>query len=460
MVSISFKTLLDESKADAPGDLRSGIHSGNAGDLLYSLPAVRALGVRHLILNVYRAPDPNRKLTRDVAAGLAPLLLAQDYIDRVTIVSAGVPLEGVDPECIGVDCILDRFRNYDFTHTHLMHAHAQALGVEIDPNQPFLSVPDGDTQFRPDVILSLTPRYRALTDEFVRELGLYFENLLALGIPEEWRAISGFDAPVKKCGDFLEMAQWIQQARLFIGNPSLCSAIAEGLKVPRIIDLPSVANAFPIGPRGYVLPARRADFLDIVRHLCPDNLRVNSLYADLNDSLQQLAAENEKLRQIAEWASASLKEVQPRRRLHARDVLSLIREAERGRLTLTGGIEARLEADNQCIYLHPGAPGSGEASARFTNIELAGYNAFEADIHVSNEDSDPVCFIFRLYDAQDELLIESSREVSAATKLRWRVDFPPIYSTATVELATRMADAARSEQFAWSRFRNPELRMD
>jgi hypothetical protein len=414
--------------------------------------------VRHLILNVYRAPDPNRKLTEDMATGLVPLLLAQDYIDRVTVVTAGVPLEGVDPECIAVDCILDRFRNSDFTHTHLMHAHARALGVEIDPNQPFLTVPAGDSSARPDVVLSLTPRYRALTDEFVRELGLYFENIVAVGLPEEWRAVAGFDARVRKCGDFLELARLIHAAPLFIGNPSLSSAIAEGLKVPRIIDLPSVANAFPIGPRGYILPTRRADFFDIVHHVCPDNLPIRALYADLNGSLQQLKAENDKLRRVAEWAATCLKEVQPKVATHVRDVLPLMREAQRGRVALGGGAETRLEPENQAIFLHPGPPGSPEAKARFTRVEIAGYNAFESDIHLSNEQAEPVCFLFRLYGTAGDLILENSREITGATKAHWRLEFPPIYAEATVELATRMGESASSEEFAWARFINPELR--
>jgi hypothetical protein len=460
MVSISFKTLLDRDKVEGGGPRRSAIHSGNGGDILYSLPTVKALGARHLFLNVYRSPDPNRKLTEEMARELVPLLLAQDYIDRVTVVKAGVPLEDVDPDCIGIDFVLDRFRNADFTHTHLMHAYAQTFGVEIDPNEPFLSVPSAHGDSRPHVVLSLTPRYRALTDEFVRELGLYFDNIVAVGIPDEWRAVSGFDARLETCGDFLELAQLIEQSSLFIGNPSLASAIAEGLKVRRIIDLPSVANAFPIGPRGFILPARRADFFDIARRLCPDNLPICSLYADLNASLQEMKAENEKLRQVAERSAPCLKEIQPSKAATARDVLSLIREAENGRASFVGGFETKLQSDNQTIYLHPGPPGSAEAKAHFEAMQIPGFNAFESDIYVNNEQAEPVCFFFRIYDAHGALLIETSKEVVSATKIHWRFEFAPVYDPVTVELATRMSLAARTERFAWAHFRNPELRMN
>jgi hypothetical protein len=117
--------------------------------------------------------------------------------------------------------------------------------------------------------MAITPRHRVLSDEYVRQIALQFVNPLILAIPEEWRAITGIPGRVHKCDDLLEMACLINRAPLFIGTPSLASAIAEGLKVPRIVDLPSIANAFPIGPRGYVIPSRLVDFQRTVRHLTP-----------------------------------------------------------------------------------------------------------------------------------------------------------------------------------------------
>lgn len=97
MVSIKFKTIEDFRKDGAAERPVSGIHSGNAGDVIYSLPTVQKLGIRHLILNVYRDPNPLRSLTEQNARALVPLLLAQEYLDRVTLVSAGVPLNRSTP---------------------------------------------------------------------------------------------------------------------------------------------------------------------------------------------------------------------------------------------------------------------------------------------------------------------------------------------------------------------------
>ena len=201
MVSIKFKTIDDFGSCEEVPRRVSAIHSGNAGDVIYSLPSVRALGIRHLFLNVYRDPNPLRHLTEENARALAPLLLAQEYVDRVTLVSSGVPLDSVDPECIDVDYVLDRFRTQDALHVHLecVHAHAQAVHAEIDGNAPFLEVPVGAASEGAEVVLALTPRYRALSEEFLRELMLYFDDILILWqFPEEWRQRGRYSRPRPK----------------------------------------------------------------------------------------------------------------------------------------------------------------------------------------------------------------------------------------------------------------------
>lgn len=135
-----------------------------------------------------------------------------------------------------------------------------------------------------------------------------------------------------------------------------------------------------------------------------------------------------------------------------------MREAERGHATLAGGQETRLHPENGSIYLHPGPPGSVEATARFLNINLAGYGIFDCEIELNNEHSPPVCFLFRLYNSDAELMMEAFKELPGGSKMRWRVEFPPIYTSGTVELSTRMGQSAASNEFAWAWFRNPQLR--
>ncbi len=453
MVSINFQTLSDDAKEDINRPLLSAIHSGNAGDILYSLPSIRALGVRHVILNVFRSFDPLRKLTREAADALVPLLMAQDYIDRVTVVQAGVPLEGIDSTCINVDYVLDRFRHHDIDRNHLMYAHARAMGVDIDPNIPFLSV--SPCAEEPGVVICLTPRYRGLSEEFIRDVARYFEHITLVAIPEEWQTISGLAGEVRKCKDFLEMARLIQSARLFIGNPSLASAIAEGLKVPRIIDLPlSLANAFPIGPRGYVMPARRDEFIDIVRHLCPEK-SLQASYVDLRELVERLKGENQQLRDSISNAASLVPSVIPSSTGLEPDDISLVSSG--GSALFTGGIESRIDRENRGIFLHPGPPGMHETTVRFASVELLGHNCFSADLAVDHVRCEPVRFWFRLWDQTGTLLIESSMTVPAATVSHWKVPFQKVFGVTVVELATTMAEGAGSADYAWAWFKNPML---
>jgi hypothetical protein len=450
MVSIKFRTIEDFPKSGRAAAPVSGIHSGNAGDIIYSLPSVRALGIRHLILNVYRDPDPLRRLTERNARALAPLLLAQEYVDRVTLVTAGVPLESVDPKCIDVDYVLDRFRNEDAGHVHLMQAHANALHAEIDANAPFLHVPAG-TPEASEVVLALTPRYRALTDEFLRDLMLYFDDILILAIPDEWRSVAGIPGRVRQCADFLEMARLIQQAGVFIGSPSLASAIAEGLKAPRIVDLPlEFPNAFPIGPNGYVLPGGRAEFVDIVQRLCGGRPRMASLYSDLLRSLEAQASENRGLR-CAMGAGS----------WHAPvgSLLPLIGESSAGPITLDGAGWTKLAPEENGIFLHPGPPESAPPRARLEILRLAGHNCFEADLSVDHPDSAPVCFMFHLRDENGVTIRESTREVQPAEPVHWQVTFPRTFSPVRLELSTVLAPGSASPNFAWAWVRNPRLRV-
>jgi hypothetical protein len=450
MVSIKFRTIEDFRKSDGAARQVSGIHSGNAGDVIYSLPAVRALGIRHLILNVYRDPNPLRKLTAQNARALAPLLLAQDYLDRVTLVTAGVPLESVDPACIDVDYVLDRFRNEDTEHVHLMHAHAKAVHAEIDANAPFLRVPV-ETPEVSEVVVALTPRYRGLTDEFLRDLMLYFDDVLILAVPDEWRSVAGIPGRVRRCADFLEMARLIQQAGVFIGNPGLASAIAEGLKAPRIIDLPlDFPNAFPLGPKGYVLPSGRGEFVDIVQRLCGDRPRLASLYSDLLRSLDSQVSENRELRCAIDAGS---------RRPPVRQQLPLIGEIDSGPITLDGGAWTRLAPEQNGVFLHPGPKETAPPRARFGGLRLAGHNCFEADLSVDHPESAPVCFLFHLRDENGLTIQESAREVQPAEPVHWQVTFPRTLTTASLELSTVMAPGAESPNFAWAWVRNPQFRV-
>ena len=276
-ISINFKVLWDSlSENSLPTGmdlaLKSCIHSGNAGDIVYSLPTVRELGANHYIINLCSDPGFGaRNINLSTARALAPLLLSQPYIKRVTIVSSNIPLEFLDQPIEGVDFVLDRFRLHEPPKHHLALCHAMAFGVYLNLYEKWLLL-DVEKSDKDYIVLCLSPRYRSLSKEYWMDVLSGLDNVIAIGLPEEFHCVAGITADFVTCNDFLEMARMIQGCKLYIGNPSLPYAIAEGLKVPRIVELPTEpVNAYPIGRSGYVASSSIAEARDLIHRLISDS---------------------------------------------------------------------------------------------------------------------------------------------------------------------------------------------
>lgn len=269
---------------------RSAAHSGNLGDILYSLPAARALGVSHYVLNCCHDPGLwQRQLSREGSRFLVPLLLAQPWIASVEItrvpvdlygmhgqqVSTGIPLEHADAAAAEVAFLFDRFRlDPDVCTKHLIVSHADSVEAIIDEAAPYLELP-GLARLReraaePDapIVLSLTPRYRTAPSAFFAALLAGYRRVLKVGIPAEADAYDGIPGEFVTASDALELAETIASARLFIGAPSMPYAIAEGLKVPRVVDVcEALPNAYPLGADGWRMPSHLREARELVARL-------------------------------------------------------------------------------------------------------------------------------------------------------------------------------------------------
>lgn len=297
--SIPFKVLWDSYNDDPAGEenLKSCIHSGNAGDIIYSLPTIRELGAEHYIINLCSDPGfGGRNIDLKTAHALTPLLLAQPYIKRVTIATCNLPLEFLSEPIEGIDFILDKFRLQDVSKNHLVICHAKALGVYVNLYERWLFV-DGENPNEDYIVVSLTPRYRSLPKEYWMKVLSGLDNLVVIGVPEEFHAVSGITGDFITCADYLEMARIIAGGRLFIGNPSLPYAIAEGLKVPRIIELPAQPrNAYPIGKAGYVAPSSPSEARNLIERLLTDSSKEFLIYRNMT-LMQRITALEDALRE-------------------------------------------------------------------------------------------------------------------------------------------------------------------
>jgi len=262
-----------EIASDGPAPARevTALHSGNLGDVIYSLPTATALGVTHYVLNV--CVDPafgNRALSSEGATKLAPLLLGQGAIRRVTVIASHVPWEYAEPARIGVDYVLDAFRSHGADPSlHLLHRHAHAFGVQVRGETAWLTaeplregdLPPGiDPQY---VVVSLTNRYRRVGDDYYETLlrDVPPERLIFLGVETDLMHKVSIAGAHLRVEDFPHLARVIQGAALMIGNPSFPYAIAEALKVPRLVELPDGINVAPLDSTGLALHLHSVDSL-------------------------------------------------------------------------------------------------------------------------------------------------------------------------------------------------------
>ena len=232
------------------------IHSGNAGDLIYSLPAMRkAAEIKgekvHLYLRInvpgqyagMNHPLGNVQMNQTIAEMLTPLLMATDFIGNCEITE----------QAEQVDYNFDLFRKiHNYTgHISQWYFHVYPeLTCDLSIPVEFNLIP-GNVAF--DIVLNRTSRYHNPTFDY-SILKPFQDRITFVGLPQEFKVISAKLPNIKhyEVDNFYELAQAIQGCNLFIGNQSMAFAIAEQMKHPRILEIcPTAHNVIPTGANGY-----------------------------------------------------------------------------------------------------------------------------------------------------------------------------------------------------------------
>jgi hypothetical protein len=229
-------------------------HSGCLGDIVCSLPTVKALAsgqpVRYLIRpnrpgNHVIGPHPagNFLLTEELARSMLPLLQAQPYITEAGLYAG---------ETVDVDLDLFRETGFDYRRGSIFRYYCHAFPVAPDLSSPWLTVEPDDT-FRDYVIVNRTQRYhnRRINYRFLSNRS----DVVFVGLPQEY---AEFNSEAKGLPDFtaqdmVQLAQWLAGAKAFVGNQSCGMAIAEALKTtPRLLEVcPDCPNVVLTGPDAY-----------------------------------------------------------------------------------------------------------------------------------------------------------------------------------------------------------------
>ncbi len=229
-------------------------HFGLIGDIIYAVPAMKALAGEkkihlHLQINqksLYKKSmqhaNQGKILTEKSVEMIAPLLLAQPEFAVVDVLTD-------QP----VDYDLDEFRNFpfDYNTNHICRWYFHMYGITADLGKPWLQVTP-DPGFKQEIVIARSFRYRApgIRYDFLKD----YPHITFVGLKEEYEDMKKAipDLKHRTVRDFLEFARIIAGCKFFIGNQSFPFAVAEGLKVPRALELCfECPNVIPEGPDAY-----------------------------------------------------------------------------------------------------------------------------------------------------------------------------------------------------------------
>ncbi|MGD0540710.1 MAG: hypothetical protein ABSB33_04235 [Tepidisphaeraceae bacterium] len=217
-------------------------HSGDLGDIIFALPAIRALGGGILYLDpdggvsnpLIRTADKVRTaLNADAINSLQPVLLQQSYIQEVRHWH-GEP----------VDHDLDEFRRH-LRFNNLSDSHLAVFNLPFsERDTPWLSVADPIAIEGHPIVISRSVRYHGNYVFWRNILPQLGQTVVFVGYPKEHeifqytfeRQVTYYPTP-----DILTLARVIAGSQTFLGNSSFPHALAEAMKKNLVNEMFRVA---------------------------------------------------------------------------------------------------------------------------------------------------------------------------------------------------------------------------
>lgn len=227
-------------------------HSGKMGDFFYSLNFAKeyaeSKGLDKFSINFQLGQYDGRdvRLTKETVDWMRPLLEYQPYIDRIT--TSDRPPEF----CFNLDAFRWCGVNTSAQDIRYWYYRYKSNYLPKDFYTPILTAPK-DERFSDNIVITLTPRHRNKNINYTK-LRALADRVLFVGRKEEYDAFvqQNFQCQHYQVKNALELATLLNSAKLFIGNQNGIFAIAEQLKVPRVLETAehhplSAPNVLPMG---------------------------------------------------------------------------------------------------------------------------------------------------------------------------------------------------------------------
>lgn len=252
------------------------LHTGTVGDVLYSIPAIRAMGGGKVIL-AYNDPMPidivghpwgKVSLTEKACVALKELFDYQDCVSSCEVIDAK---DADRADCIYLNSWRDNVTLY-FGNSPLPERYFIIHSIYYDMTMPWMKAPQlidtikGLTSdqieavLHDPVVINFTNRYRnSHIDHSV--LG-EIENLVFVGLNDEYNSFVA-KYRIECChilaSGFAQMASIISKSKAFIGNASCAWVMADALKIPRILEVYLLGDhSRPYGSDGYAAVNQQA----------------------------------------------------------------------------------------------------------------------------------------------------------------------------------------------------------
>lgn len=251
----------------------SFLHDGSIGDIICSLASIREYHKKTGKKAVYYmtngqaaiyyegATHPTRNkdgvqvmLNEEMIDMLIPLIKSQDYIEDASI---------HNEQKIDVD-----FNMIRQTFVNMPNGILSTWYVIVYPDlafnlaEQYIFVEDSENDLaKGKVVIARTERYqnKSINYSFLKK---YEADLIFSGTKKERNLFCmefDLEIPRLEVTDFYELAQALKQSKGVLSNQTMLMQIAEGLKVPRVVELCSFApNVTPVGENAYYYYAQSA----------------------------------------------------------------------------------------------------------------------------------------------------------------------------------------------------------
>ncbi|HZY35212.1 MAG TPA: hypothetical protein VFE53_01110 [Mucilaginibacter sp.] len=240
----------------AGGEAINVFHTGNAGDVIYSLPVMKKLSEVttkpvNLLLKIgepltigdgYEHPLGAVMLNKNMVDYLSPLIAGQPYINKV---------KSYEGEEVHLDLTLFRKAGFALDKGDISRWNFFTSGINPNLCEPWLNV-NPNAQFADYIVLARSSRYNNALIDYSFLSG--YEKLIFVGVESEYNEMKKPIPGLKwrPVSNFLELAEIIAGSKLFIGNQSFPYSLAEGLKVKRLLEVfYQIPNVMPCGEGGY-----------------------------------------------------------------------------------------------------------------------------------------------------------------------------------------------------------------